>query len=156
MFYISESIDLQTLTPEQIREIVAEEEFDVLATECGELCPGEVNPANWLAFHLPTRRFAIVSSTDRIPSSLALLASIDAGVASLDIDDECKKQGIDQSADDFDSSEIIERLFKEKCEEKEVAVCIAGSGTVPWEDPWEAQILELLTERAAEWVSGED
>lgn len=86
MYFISESINgLQTLTPGQIREIVAEDEFDTLATECGELNPGEVISSNWLAFHLPTRRFAIAGESESNVSGLVLLASVNAGVTGIDI-----------------------------------------------------------------------
>ena len=158
MYFISESInDLQTLTLGQIRKIVAEDEFDTLATQCGELNPGEFLPANWLAFHLPSRRFAIAHE---IGFGLVLLASVNAGVTGMEIDDAAKEAGIveDEEDENFDPDardDLIPQIFRNKCEEKQVAVYVANMGNMWWEDAWEEPILELIIERAQEWESAE-
>lgn len=159
MYFISESInDLQTLTPGQIREIVAEGEFDTLATQCGELNPCEVFSANWLAFHLPTRRFAIASEHG---FGLVLLASVNAGVTGMEIDDAAKEAGVveDEEDEDFDPdarAKLIPKIFQNKCEEKQVSVYVTSAGNIWWEDAWEEQILELIVESVQEWESAKE
>lgn len=161
MYYISKPIkNMKTLTPTKIRRIVAEDEFDVLATECGELGPGEANDANWLAFHLPTRCLVIANNIERCISGLVLLASINAGVADLDIDEAAAEAGIiaDEEDEAFDPDaryKLIPEIFRKKCEEKQVSVCIAGFGEVFWDEDWEKQILEVLVARVEEWDSAE-
>lgn len=162
MYFISESInDLQTLTREQIREIVAQDEFDTLATECGELNPGEVISSNWLAFYLPARRLAIASDSERNVSGLVLLASVNAGVTGEEINDAAKEAGLveDEEDENFDPDardELIPKIFRNKCEEKQVSVYVARGGNIWWEDAWEEQILELIVESAQEWESAEE
>jgi hypothetical protein len=149
MRFIDTNIDPQALTGEQIRKIV-EGEFAALATECGELTPDAVDHTEWLVLHPETGRLAIAGFDDRRGPRLIYLATIDVGVTESDIDDECKKRGVDQNADDFDAFEITKDLFKARCDARDVAVLVGGRDCLLWGEAWEKQIVELIAEHAQE------
>lgn len=148
MYFITDKItDLRSLTAKRIREIVASAEvFNVLATEFGERNVWGWDRSSWLAFSLSARRLAIAGFDDRNDFDLVNLASIDVVVSTADIEEEeeeMEKQGINQSAND---AEIIGRIFKRRCEERDARVIVMDSNqsVFEWKDPWEKRILEVV------------
>lgn len=149
MYFITEKIDLQTLTPGKIREIV-EEEFDTLATECGELRPSEVNQSEWLALYMPTGQLAIAGNYESNANCL-LVASINAGVCGWMLDEEVKAAGIieDKEDENFDPDareELNSKIFRDMCKARQVTVCVEGVGELAWDEDWAEQILARLVE----------